>query len=684
MSRMRFGRCGSDGVDESGAALLLALVFLTVFALLIGALTSFAAVTVNDTLSNRSQRSAVYTADAGLLGAVENLRGDSTKGVNDGTSCPTFAPASAFSNALGVSVTCTPQAGSGGAGLNTPPYAAWAVPAVGSTTEGLIDHPTKGGGCGGVDMIIQGNVASDGEVLRDCNSDSGTFNISGTIDAASCTGPKPKTVTFNKGTGSCGSWAADPTPPSDPLYLQPTTVPSVVSSVGTCLPSAVAFLPGSYSSAPSAPVACANLPFWFEPGLGGVGTYYFDFTGAEATHTWNVGGTNDIIGGTPAGWDPTVAGQTPPSSHACKQEHDVPPNHGVELIFGGDTRLSLSTTSHVELCPEPSTNQQEIALYGARTSSNPNLSSTEHATSTAGSSGFSNPDNAKDIDGSSFATANIPKGGTATLNLSAWTGLPPNAVIYSAVLEVAHQDSGLRSLSLSVTDGLGNALPAGATGITSTRASLAPPETFDLTEYLNDDQAKIGGMKAVLTATAPNNATATETVDGVVLLVAYQLPGGFRREAGCLVNLTDFVAKYPSSNLAADTGATACPLLANSPLSGHGAIFLQGTLYAPLAFVELATGVGDPVRFNRGVVARSIDFLAHPGNGTFNLAGLGLPDRYVLFRASISCMGVCGPFQSDGKLRLTSLVHFDDAELDSMGNPIPGSNVTFLSWEVER
>jgi hypothetical protein len=88
--------------DESGAALVLALVFITAVALLLGALVSLSGTNLLATSQLQSLRSSAYNADAIVDGAIQALRGQAPSSMTSPT-CPNF-PTSGSIN--GVVVYC--------------------------------------------------------------------------------------------------------------------------------------------------------------------------------------------------------------------------------------------------------------------------------------------------------------------------------------------------------------------------------------------------------------------------------------------------------------------------------------------------------------------------------------------------------------------------------------------------
>ncbi len=95
--------------DEAGAALELALVFLTAIAVITGALLSFASTSSQATVATRAARGTDYDADAAMQADIATIRVSPTQGVVG--SCASFTPAFTLNNpARPVRVDCSPFA----------------------------------------------------------------------------------------------------------------------------------------------------------------------------------------------------------------------------------------------------------------------------------------------------------------------------------------------------------------------------------------------------------------------------------------------------------------------------------------------------------------------------------------------------------------------------------------------
>jgi hypothetical protein len=102
---------------EGGAALQLALVFLTAIALIVGALLGFAGESSQATVVTRTTRSTDYDADGAMQAAIATIRASTTQGVVGAcvSITPTaLAPPVALNNpARPVRVDCAPSAALG-------------------------------------------------------------------------------------------------------------------------------------------------------------------------------------------------------------------------------------------------------------------------------------------------------------------------------------------------------------------------------------------------------------------------------------------------------------------------------------------------------------------------------------------------------------------------------------------
>ena len=97
--------------DEAGAALQLALIFLTAIALIVGALLTFAGTSSEATNITRTARGTDYDADAAMQADIATIRVSTTEGFVG--NCASFTPAFTLNNPdRPIRVDCTPFAAS--------------------------------------------------------------------------------------------------------------------------------------------------------------------------------------------------------------------------------------------------------------------------------------------------------------------------------------------------------------------------------------------------------------------------------------------------------------------------------------------------------------------------------------------------------------------------------------------
>ncbi len=148
-----------------------------------------------------------------------------------------------------------------------------------------------------------------------------------------------------------------------------------------------------------------------------------------------------------------------------------------------------------------------------------------------------------------------------------------------------------------------------------------------------------------LTSTRPNsNGTTNVSLDGIELLVTYTPPG-----------------------LRAQTPGT---VLVNMTAGGgnKGQVFVQGTVYAPYASINLDFKNNNEAAFNRGAVINRFTGTNVPPSQTFSAFSLPAPDhfadRVVVLIATRA-----------GNRVLRAKVSFDDSDPS-----LPGQTVTVNSW----
>ena len=615
--------------DDEGATLLIVLAFLLSFALIVPALLTTAQTSVISIASTRDIGKRVIDASAAADTAVNALRNGvydnvpgqpcfhdpaDTSGTSD-SSALTITGANTLNQAL---VTCQSDPNSG--------YPTTIRQTVLAPAAALLTTSTNASEYG----IRQAAAANDLRVNGQIYSNSTIFVPN---NNSSITDPSPI-----KARGSCtGAVLGNPTTcndtSSDPLYTAPvyplpTTVPPPATAPAcqsTSASRAYTLSPGSYTSASALSnltSGCANSLVYFSPG-----TYYFDFS--DSTPLWQITG-GYVVGGTPTGWSVSGFPTTPPPvPNACVKATDITgDNGGVMFVFGGASRMSVSSGARVDLCGAYDVSRPPIAIFGATTGSGPTSTTTTVPTDGTGTrdtgsdAAFATPANikVKDTVTADAVLSNKTSVATGSVVVKLPYTAPTGAVLTSARVRVAHRDS----TGPAVTTG-SNTVPAGpvtsldlkvkATASTTVLApdagsaalSLTPDastsansttnvheETLDFTNGLKPFfDAGFSGISATFKATSAINTSATERLDSIQLDLTYSVTA-FRAE-----NVSgSCTATAPYTGL----GSGPCALVTTTGSSTR--LYLDGTTYAPLAALDISLNNVTQQVFAYGLVCR--------------------------------------------------------------------------------
>jgi hypothetical protein len=337
-----------DG-DDSGASLVLALVFIVVVAVVVTALLSFADTSLRVTVALRAQAARAAGADGAAQVAIDALRhgsyngstGQCFGGSDSMTVSNFYQPPSGPADS--ATVVCELDT-STSVSTNAATIPGYALLSVGNNAleDGIL---VKANGNGGI--RAQGSVGSRSTVYIN----HGQLLVEGDLIAAgTCTGSITTT-----GARNCNT-----TSPADPAY-PPPPAPSGDGTISACA-AKVTFTPGRYSSltALDAAMKCNKAKVYdFRPGI-----YYFSYTGV-----WSIDG-----GTTVAGSDTPLTDTPPAIPGACPtQVAPAPPNlaAGVTFVFGGGARLNISNNAKVEICGRYSSSTPPMAIYGLRNALGP-------------------------------------------------------------------------------------------------------------------------------------------------------------------------------------------------------------------------------------------------------------------------------------------------------------------------
>ena len=409
--------------DDSGAALILAIIIVAVIAVVMPVVLGFGDASLKTSTAVRAQATTRYAADGAAQAAIDNLRNST---YNNGPSQQCFKDATGLLTQptlyLNGFYKTPPGTGTKSAAVTCGPDPAAPI-RISCPVLRNCNRP-------GTAILTLGNIAGeDGIRVTTLNSTGlvvhGTVISNSNIDATNASSKlvaDTPVYARTDSTGSCGNGrvigiplkcpdAADVnTLGVDPYIASPanwdynastTTVP-VYRSLPTCTTqnSVIKFLPGYYddaaglSSMMSSSSHCKNSIFWFAPtsipitGAYSTGVYYFDFHNTEnpllgGNDQWLVN-NGYVVAGTPLGWNPAAASVTPPVQPpgpagawtmpgACVSPITSKTAVGVQFIFGGDSQLVVSG-GNAEICGtyDPSqynaTNSKlPLAVYGLRT-----------------------------------------------------------------------------------------------------------------------------------------------------------------------------------------------------------------------------------------------------------------------------------------------------------------------------
>ena len=682
--------------DDSGAMLVIALVIITTIALVTGALLTHGWTNFRATVQLRGVTGTSYAADAAAKVAINNLRlGSDAPGwvtpsfpglwddwvfTNnaDGTGCfgaegtapdntlelkNVYPAAGSQDGDTSARVECAVVPGTGifgpggGVGVDDPdPTDAFAraLTTVGSTgsLQGITLKPLGEGNQ--APMPMRGGVASESFI----DVDNGALVTDGYIWAeGSCTGVVIGRQKVCNAPGQVPTPATPPSPvPSVPTYRD-------ADAMGCT------FLPGFYNNAKdlsTAVNACSTAHF-------ASGAYYFDFRDeghlAGDLNVWTI--DTNVVGG-------ETTGSAIPG--ACRSAITNPSVTGVQFVFGGNSRMSLTDRAKVELCGPSNGGEAPMTLYqqpSGTTGSTTSLDDRSAAVATVQSGGKFNPvvvtpvgttvrDAVAAADSASVKwTIKSNADNQAGLDLRDFPGLagiPAGSDITSARVRVKYAKTSTRSLTVTVKD----QLPA---GVVVTPPDAAGWGTADVAAQLRD-QLEGGAFDAnkptlqlrLLGATKDE----TLTIDAVTLSVTY-VPPSLR--ASTPVTFID----APGGNF-------------------QGKFVVQGATYAPHGYVNLVPGSDNNalVAFRWGLVALGVTFKAQPpqifGYPLVSIpdAGHGLGSRTTIVDLEVFVCVEAGTCASDGTHAITIRVMVTDPPYGASGIPVPGKRrIEVLSWSEQ-
>lgn len=680
--------------DDSGAALILVLVLVSVISLGLLALLSFSGTSIRTTVALRGQAADASTSDGAMAAAINTIR-NSTYNNSSGQQC------------FGGSDTLTLD-GIVGAGAAT-------VACEADPSKVLIQCPSLSM-CNrpGSAILTLGRTAGETGV-NIAQPTGSTFRVHGIIFSNSDIDVVNGTLFTNTRvyarTTCTGTINSDPSPPScnygptanplgdDPNYNPEAAVAPPHRSLPPCTTpgSLVTFEAGYYDDAyglsrmMSASSPCRNSTWWFKPGA-----YYFDFhnSGANTNPLLDSSGGNiwtidngKLVAGTPVNGAGQVIGAPPVPATipgSCNNPIKDAGAVGVQFIFGGDSQLAVKA-GQAEICGTYSATRPPVAIYGLKAGAETDTALTDlKLTDVPGTGGFgptATTANLADADTVNFATWIATKKDDTTVSATGFAPpapIPTGSVLKSAAVKVTHRHSdATRTDALQVT-----LTPQGGTPITASAAGRLGSPVFQTTT-IPIDAARTGALaKSVHDGTFTGakidlkvslDKASVSDIDAIQLDLTYVAPA-FRAGTGC-------VTAVPYTGLG---NASRCPLV-SSDGSPNNQFYVQGTTYAPRAALDITLNNASEQVFRFGVVARSL-WVKLTGSFSYGGPVIEVPDDspgfvFSVYLSVYPCPSP-GPCSTSGTAALRAKVAFVDSDPVT---PIAGRRqVSVLSWSNPR
>ena len=312
---------------QGGAALIIVLIFISVFGLILSALMTESTVNVKYTTIVGDHEAKVYAADAGVSFGIQQLRQNNTLCPREGATGPpisTLTIDGPHGDPRTVEVECSVNSGSTG-GLD-----GYAIITRSPDPDSLVlsnAHEKKIDGyvyvTGGVDWG-PGLIVTAGDFIHQ-------------KQGSSCLNPPGPKLTLDSPPYDyyCKSVAEFPRP--NPLYIAPA-VPVVTNpgytDVGTCR----VFRPGMYTSPPT----LRTGDNYFISGV-----YYFNLDDADPDNNVINVKQSTIYGGQPSLAEEAEQRFSLPAD--CADQDPPGSNTGVEFIFGAKAQMAIDTQGQAEL-----------------------------------------------------------------------------------------------------------------------------------------------------------------------------------------------------------------------------------------------------------------------------------------------------------------------------------------------
>lgn len=708
--------------DDRGAILVIAIIIVTVVAVVTGLVLTRGDGSLRATVALRDVARSSYAADGAAQVAINALRTGYNTGTgtdlgtpwfytnaDNGTGCfgyngsglsRTPRPELAVNNiipkesgdtqsAMSAAVVCEPEDATGEQGsavpINNSNKPGNAILTLGTGGETGFNFKTNGSGAA---FRVKGGIWVNSDIVRDNNG-----NLESTESIRARTGCTPTGAMVAPIVDCSAGAAADPNYQSD-LQIAGTGIPELRIPPASCPNNgSITLQPGYYDDVTKLNALTDTNSSCFvhmQPGA-----YYFDFhnesgdalfdadIASNAGNTWRIGSRKTVVAGTLTS-DTSVPGR-------CVNPIDDVNAQGVQLIFGGTSRLAIDAsgqTTAVEICGSYHASRPPIAIYGQKTGTTPAATVVDGGNALRPTS-VPTPGNfvgatAAALEDTGGAEAVWTKVGNANQNTTMTvdgfapaTAIPKGAVLTAARLRIKHKEGSAASTASSVTftakdssgtTALANSvnLPVRATSTTDDVNLASNAANWTALKRAVHDKGFTGasvGYRAVMTT-----AGQTSSVDSMRLELTYVVPD----------------LRAQSGTVAATGGAPVVQVSGNATT-----YYVQGTTYVPLAKIDLSLNNLDESVFRFGVIARSL-VVFETGSFSYPGAVIELPDNSpgfgfetTLVRLKVYlCPGMTsGCTSSNGELYLESRVKIFDA-----GGTLSAANrkVDVLNWSHTR
>jgi Tfp pilus assembly protein PilX len=673
--------------DDSGAALVLVVIVISVIAISLGAMLSFADTSVRTTVNLRAQATTAYEADGAMQAAINNIRNSTFNG-GAGQNC--FSGGNTLSVPFGsdsVAVNCAADPAKvliqcpSLSQCNRPGSAILTLGRIQGEDGINIQQPT------GSTFRAHGVVFSNSNI----NVVNGSLSTNTAVYArGACAGTVQSSPSPSCNYGNTANALGN-----DPGYTTTTSTAPTHQPLPSCTTpnSVVTFQPGYYDDAVgltnmmAGNSKCKHSTWWFKPGA-----YYFDFHNNGSNPLLSSGGdvwtVNDgyLVAGTPIDSTGKIV-STPSVPATIPGACDNPINDakavGVQFVFGGDSQFAVKA-GQAEICGTYNASTPPVAIYGLTSGSATTTAltgaNTLKTTSVVSAGTFSNATttNLANVDGQ-LATWTNNQGGsqTGTVTVGGYAppaAIPAGSILTSAQLRVAHGNtagSTQDSLSVQLNPAGGTPIPV---AVPSYGDNALHTDTVDVSQGGTGSlaQAVYAGTftGAQLTYSATVKHKGTEQLDAMQLDLTYVAPA-FRAESGCTTT-------GPYTGLG---NGSSCALVTSVNNSGNQ-FYVQGTTYAPNAVLDITLNNATEQIFRFGVIARSL-WVKETGSFSYTGVVIEVPDDSPGFLFSVFLSAyICPCANPPTGPALSARVAYVDGDPT---NPVSGSRqVSVLSWSAAR